>query len=177
MFGGHEARKDDQAPRVDHVVVISPAEFDPAILHHTQTSALCAILRIELLEPDDAVGEALHLQVVIGRGHVVEQHDRALPLREVLLQCKNLSPVSERVSRQQTQLRKRVDHHAGRLEVLNVCENELNRRRQLDLRRVEHRVLLIRLEALFGRHELPNRDAVEIPSMRERDGPEFLLRL
>ena len=37
-----------------------------------------AVLRIELLQQDHAVGDALHLQVVIGRGHVVEQQHRAL---------------------------------------------------------------------------------------------------
>ena len=66
---------------LDHVVVIAAAELHAAILDDAQPAALRAVLGIELLEQHDAVRDALHLQVVIGRGQVVEQHHRALPRR------------------------------------------------------------------------------------------------
>ena len=74
MFGRDEPRKHLDAACLDHVVVIAAAELHAAVLDDPQPAPLGAVLGIELLEQDDAVRDALHLQVVVGRRHVVEQH-------------------------------------------------------------------------------------------------------
>jgi hypothetical protein len=48
---------------------------------------------------------------------------------------------------------------------------------QLDLRRVEHRVLVVGAQARFGRRELANVDAFERPAVRLRDPLQLALRL
>ena len=74
MLGGDQAREDAQAAALDHVVVVAAAKLRAAILDHAQPAALRAVVRMHLLEADHAVRDALHLQVVVGRRHVVEQH-------------------------------------------------------------------------------------------------------
>ena len=50
-----------------------------------EPATLGSILGIQLLEQQDAVGDALHLQVAVDRSQVVEEHDGALPGRKELL--------------------------------------------------------------------------------------------
>ena len=58
------------------------------------------------------MGDALHLQVVVGRREVVEQHHRAVSRREELLEGEDLPAIAQRVAGQQAQLRERVEDDA-----------------------------------------------------------------
>ena len=68
----------------------SRREIDAAELHDSQPPPLGAVLGIELLQQHDPVGDALHLEVPVGGGQIVEQHDRAVPAGEKLLERQNL---------------------------------------------------------------------------------------
>src|SRR5215204_6304757 len=78
VFSCDEAGEHVKASGVDDVVVITPPELHATVFDDAQPAPLAAIFGIQLFEPDHAMSDALHLQVVIGRGHVVEQHDCAL---------------------------------------------------------------------------------------------------
>ena len=130
-----------------------------------------------MLEQQDAVRDALHLQIAIDRGQVVEQQHGALPGRKKLFQCENLSPIAERTSGKEPQFRERIEDDTGRFQSFNILENQLRDRRQLDFRRVKHRVLLVEVELLFRRREFPNLDAIEHPAVRFGARAEFLFRL
>ncbi len=95
VFGGNQPREHLDAALLDHVVVIAAAEFDAAVLDDAQPAPLGAVFGIQLLEQNDAVRDALHLQVVIGRGHVVEQHHRAIASGEELLQREDLPAIPQ----------------------------------------------------------------------------------
>ena len=61
-------------------VVIAAAESLAAILDHPQPPPLGAIFRRQLLEPDDAVRDAVNGLVVRVAGEIVE-HQTVAPLR------------------------------------------------------------------------------------------------
>ena len=158
------------------VVVIAAAELHAAVLDDAQPPALGAVLGIQLLEQDDAVRDALHLQVVVGRRHVVEQQHRALARREELLQRQNLAAIAQRVAGQQPQLRQRVEHHARRLAA--------DRRRRGSACVVAASSISDGWNIVFcssGSSAPPAGassrivDAVEPPAVRFGDGPELLL--
>jgi hypothetical protein len=121
MLGGHEARKHLEAPRSNGVVVQAAAVALAANLENLQAAALAAEFRELLLQPKDAVGDALDLQVVIG-GQVVENEHRAIATAEELLEREDLAAEAQRVAREEPQFRERVENHARGLEPLDVLE-------------------------------------------------------
>src|SRR3546814_18466858 len=58
-----------------------------------EAPALGAIVRIQLLERNHAMRNALHLQVMVGAGHVIEQQHSTVPAAEELLQGQDLATV------------------------------------------------------------------------------------
>ena len=112
-----------------------------------------------------------------GAGQVVEQQHGAVAAGEELLERQDLPAVAQRVARQQPQLRERIEHHARRLDPLHVRQDRLRRLAQLHLRRVEHRVLLVRPQAVLRRDQLADRDPVERPAVRVGHLAKLLLGL
>ena len=157
--------------------MVAASKLHPPVLDDSETATLRAVLGIQLLEQHDAVRDALHLQIAIDRGQVVEQQHGALPGRKELLQRENLPPIAERTSGQQPQLRERIKDHTGGFQPFHIVENQLRDRRQLDFRRVEHRVLLVEVELVFRRGELPNVDAIQRPAVGRGDCAKLLFRL
>ena len=84
----------------------------PRILHDAHPAARAAVVERQLLEQDDAVRQALQLQVAAARGEVVEQQHRAVAAGEELLERENLAAVAQRLARQQPHLRQRVEDDA-----------------------------------------------------------------
>ena len=103
MLGCDQAGKSEDATRADDIVVMTAAEAHAPVLDHAEPATLGPVIGMELLEPDHAVRDAVHLQVVLGGGQVVEQHDRAGAYREELLQRQDLSPVAQGGAGQQSQ--------------------------------------------------------------------------
>ena len=62
-----------KAASPDDEVVIPGAELPAAVLDDAKPTALAAEIRCRLLEVDDAVGDALDLEIVIGGREIVEQ--------------------------------------------------------------------------------------------------------
>src|SRR3546814_18502241 len=82
---------------------VTAAKAYPAILHHPEAPALGAIVRIQLFERNHAMRNALHLQVMVGAGHVIEQQHSTVPAAEELLQGQDLATVAQRLSGEQPQ--------------------------------------------------------------------------
>ena len=165
-----EPREDVQAALLDDEVVVAAAVLLAPELRDAQPPPLGAVLGRELLKAHDPVGDALELQVFrLGR-QVVEQEHRAFPADEVLLEGQDLPPVAERVLGEQPHLRERVDDDPPGLDALDLGEDGLGGDAQLDLGRLEHGVLVVRLKLRFRRDQLQNVDAGERPAVRPRHG-------
>ena len=65
MFGRDQAREHLDAALADDVVVVATAKLDTAVLHDPDPATLGPVLGVHLLEQDDPVRNALHLQVVL----------------------------------------------------------------------------------------------------------------
>ncbi len=165
MLARDEPRKDVDSPAPDGVVVKAAAEAHAAVLDDQEPPPLGAVLRVQLLQPHHAVRDALDLQVVGGAGQIVQQQHRAAPAGEELLEGEDLPAVAQRVAGQEAQLRERIERHARRLDPLDVRQDRLRRLAQLDFRRMEHRVLVVRPQALFRGHQLADCDAVQRPAV------------
>ena len=154
VFPRDEPREDVQPALLDDEVVVAAAVLLAPELRDAQPPPLGAVLGRELLQADDPVGDALELQVFrLGR-QVVEQEHRAFPADEVLLEGQDLSPVAERVLGEQAHLRERVDDDPPGLDALDLGEDGLGGDAQLDLGRLEHGVLVVRLQFRFRRDQL-----------------------
>jgi hypothetical protein len=166
VLGRHQARIDLQPAGGDDVVVVAAAELAPAVLQHPHAAAIGAVLGQQLLEDDHAVRDALHLQVAPGAGEVVQQQHGAAAAAEELLQRQQLAAVAQRIAREQPQLRQRIEHQARGLQPLHVLEDGPRGLGELDLGRMEHRVLLRGLQALLRRHQLADGDAAQVEAVR-----------
>jgi hypothetical protein len=118
-------------------------EPNTAELDHPEAPALGAVVGVQLLEEDDAVRDALHLEVVVLARHVVEEEDRAVPPAEELLESEDLSPVAQRVPREQPQLRERVEHDPRRPDPLDLLEDRPGRLAELHFGGMEEGVLVV----------------------------------
>jgi hypothetical protein len=119
------------------------------------------------------MGDALDLQVVLRGHHVVEQQHRALPAGEELLERQELPPVAQRAGGQEAQLRQRIEHHPRRLDQVDIGQDLERGLAELDLRGMEHRVLLVRLQRVVRRQHLAHLDAMQIPAVGARDALEL----
>jgi hypothetical protein len=114
VLAGDESWKHLEPAAPDHVVVIAAAKIDAPVLDHRQPPALGAVFRIQLLEPHDAMGNGLRMDVLGGAAHVVEQQHGAPAAAEELLHRQDLPAIAQRIPGQQTQFGKRVEDHARR---------------------------------------------------------------
>jgi hypothetical protein len=157
--------------------VIAATELDAAVFHDPEPPPLRPVFGIQLFEPHDAVRDALHLEIVVDRRHVVEQDHGAVASRKKLLERQNLPPIAERRAGEESQLRQRVEDYPGGLQPFHIRQNQLGRGRQFDLRRMEHRVLLVQVKGVLGRDELPDFDALQLPAVRLGHRPKLFLGL
>ena len=105
VFAGDQTRIDRDASTLNDVVVIAAAESHPAVLENDEPSPLRPVLRKELFEPHHAVRDALHLQVVVVAGQVVEEQHGAASAAKKLLERENLPAVPQRAACEQPKLR------------------------------------------------------------------------
>lgn len=88
--------------------------------------------------------DALHLEIVVGARHVVEDENRTVASVEELLQGQNLAAIPERVPGEQSQFRQRIEDDPRRIETFDIRQDLLGGFAQLNLGRMEHRVVVIR---------------------------------
>ena len=175
VLGRDQARIDLQPARLDGEVVIAAAEVDAAHLDHAKPAALGAVIKGHLLQGDDAVGDAVQLQVVhLGR-QIVEQHHGAAPAGEEVLQRQDLPAVAQRVLGQQPHLRERVEDDADRLDLVDAVEDQLRGFAQLHLGRMQERQLAVGIERGFRRDQLEDGYSVQRPAMPRGHDPQLPL--
>src|SRR6185312_15570741 len=167
-------REDPQAPALDGEVVLAGDEVDAPQLQHLEAAAGQAILRSNPVELDDAVGEALQLSIATLRGAVVEEEHGGIAGRELLLEGQDLPAVAERVSSEESHLRERIDDDPLRPALVHDGQDPLDGLVELDLGRMEERVLALRLEHLLGGGERVHVEAVDRPAVRDGDGGQLL---
>src|SRR6185369_8994718 len=91
-----------------------------------------------------------------------------------MLERKDLAAEAQRALCQQADLRKAVEHHAGRSDALDLLHHEPDGLAEFEVGRVEDRLLALGIQAEFGRNQLEDFDAVDIPAMRVRDVDKFI---
>ncbi len=125
VFGRDQSREHLEPTGMNHEVVIAATELDAPVFHHPQPPTLRPVFGIQHFQPQDAVRDALHLKIVVGRRHVVEQDHGAVPGREKLLERKNLPAIAERGAGQESQLRQGVEDDPGGLQLFHIRQNQL----------------------------------------------------
>nr|GFA06095.1 hypothetical protein [Tanacetum cinerariifolium] len=125
VLGGYQARKHLDAIGHDIEVVVTAAVLLATVFDHPQASALCAISRGLHLQANHAMGNAVDGLVQGFGGEVVQQDDRRVVAREIVLDREDLPAVAQRTLRQQADLRQAVDDHTCGLDLLDDLENLL----------------------------------------------------
>lgn len=109
---------------------------------------------------------------------VVQQHDRCPLPCEVVLEGEYLPPVAQRALRQQAYLRKAVQHHPCRADLLEHLEDLLGGLAEFQVVRMKQALLLLGAQQAFGRHQFEDSDVVaQHPSVRTRPFPQLLFGL
>src|SRR3954451_20609475 len=86
--------------------------------------------------------DALQLQVFRTGGAIVEQEHSAVSVGKEMLQGEDLTTVTKRIPSEQPDLREGVEDNSARLHALHLMENVLGCILELDLGRMEGRVLI-----------------------------------
>ena len=112
MLRGDQPRENAHAAgRDDEIVKAAPIAL-ATIFDDPQPPPVGAIFGRQLLQPDDAVRDAVH-GLVVGFGRqVIEHQDGRSASREIMLQRQDLAAVAQRSLRQQANFRKAVEHDA-----------------------------------------------------------------
>src|SRR5690348_8903908 len=178
VLGGDQTREQADAVRTDREVMVAAAKGLGPTFDDANPPPLAAIGPRQLIEMDDAVRDAVHGAVNGLGGQIIEQHDRRLVAREIMLQREDLAPVAQRALRQKADLGQAVDDDALWLQPLDRGEDALNRLAELEVGGVEEALMLIRVEETFRRYQLHDLDIrAEGPAMRGGAVAQFLLGL
>src|SRR5215472_10855409 len=102
MLGGHKPGKDLHSAGFYGKIVVAAAKRLTAVLHNTQSPALCTVVGSEFLHPHHAVCNAVNGLVIYARGQVVEQAHGCVALRKIVLQRQNLSTIAKGALREQS---------------------------------------------------------------------------
>lgn len=173
MLGRDQARIDLEPAPTDGGVVVAALELDATHLDHAQPTALGTEVDRVLLQQDDPVGKAVQGDVPALRGEVVqEQHGAALG-REEVLQRHDLTAIPNRALREDPHLGKTVEDDACRLDRLDPVHDRRRGLAQFDRGGLEHRQLVVRVEARLRGGEIEQPDAVERPSVAFGDQLQF----
>ena len=93
MLARDQARKDCETATLNDVVMIAASIVHAAILDNQQPPSLRSVFRVDLLQTHHPVRDALHLQVAIGTGQIVQQQHGAIAAGEELLQRQYLAAI------------------------------------------------------------------------------------
>ncbi len=111
----------------------------------------------------DAVGRLIESIV---RQIVQHEHGHAA-LSQQVLQRKQLATIAQRTLGKQTNFGKAIENHQVRIDALDLVQDQLGRFTKFQVRGIEDRLLLVRIEDALGRLHLEDRQFVaDRPSMR-----------
>ena len=154
----NQSRKDADAARGNDEVVVAAAIPLPSIFDHLQPAAIGAIFGRKLFEPDDAVRDAMHRAVVRFARKIVQHEHGGAAASEIMLQRKNLTPISQRRLRKEADLGKAIENHTCRADLLECLEDALGCLAKLKVGRIKKALLLLLVEKALRRHELEDVD-------------------
>src|SRR6202034_2050379 len=174
VFGGDEAREDAQAAATDDVVVKAFAKGGAAQFVNLDAAAPDAVVAADALHDDDAVSDALELEVVVAvGGAVVEQEDGDVAAGEVTLEGEDLAAVLEGIAGEHTELGEGVEDETMGLDFVDLLEDRGDGVGELDFRGMEDGVLGLGPEVVVGRDDLEDFEPIERPAVRQANLPEF----
>ena len=176
MFGRDEAWVDAQAAALDLEVVIATAVPDAAHLDDVQPPSLRAEPGQRLFERDDAVRDAVQLEIAARPALVVEEQHGAGARREEVLERQDLAAIADRALCEQAEFGQAVDYHALRAKLVDLGHHVTDRLAELDLARVQQRLFVILAKAV-GRDHLEQRQSIQRPAVRLRDRAQLDLGL
>jgi len=174
VFRCHQARKNPQSTALDDEIMKAPAIDRAPDLAHQQTAPLGAELGRFLLQRDDAVGQALDVGAGTVPGPVIEEQRGAVSPRKVLLEGENLPPIAQGCLREEAQLGKRIESDPRRIYSIDSLKEHLGCLVELDLGRMEKRVLRFERKLLVNGGQLHDLDSIERPAMGARDFLHFV---
>ena len=126
---------------------------------------------------DDPLDDRPDLRIDL-RGEILAEEERRNPaIDQDLFQGDHLAAVAERVAAEEADLRQAVEDDPRWAVAVQRLANLAGHRDQLDVGRVEDRVLPLPLDPLGFRVEVEDLDPVQVPPVHPRIVAEFLLRL
>src|SRR4051794_40362185 len=86
VLGGNQPWKDPHTAGLDNHVVIPAAKILSAVFYDAETPSLSAIIRSQLFQPNDPMGDAVDSLVVAVAGEVIQHQNGSAGARKVMLQ-------------------------------------------------------------------------------------------
>jgi hypothetical protein len=93
MFGRHKPGEYLDASRFNNEVVIAAPKLDAAHFLDAQATTFRAIIECKLLQDNDAVRDAVQLNVALLRRKIVQQKHRAATACEEVFESQHLAPI------------------------------------------------------------------------------------
>ena len=90
MFRRNKAWEDFDPASLNNEIVIAPAKINSAHFLHSKTPTFCTIIKRELLQSHDAMGNAVELNVAFSRGEIVKQQNSTSSPSKKLLQSEGV---------------------------------------------------------------------------------------
>ena len=169
VLGRDEARKYADTARREDEVMIAAAEILAAAFDDAQTPPLAAIDRRELVEMDDAVGDAVDGAIGALRRQVVEHDHGGIVPGKIVLEREDLAAVAQRALREQANFRQAVDHDPLRLQPFDRIEDAIDRLAKFEVGGIEQALMLVGIEHARRRRKLDDFDVLaDRPAMRSR---------
>ena len=149
--------------------MVAPAIFLAAIFEDADAAALGSIGGGQLLEPDDAVRDAVDRLVGRLAGQIVEEQNGRAAADEEVLDREDLTPIAQRALSEQADLGEAVQHDAPGVHALDDVENLLGHLAELEIGGIKKALLLILVKDAVGRDQLEYLDLVaQRPAVRGR---------
>jgi hypothetical protein len=123
------------------------------------------------------MGQAVDFVVLRFGSPIIQQQDRALTARKILLERQDFMAVPQDSSGEELYLGERIQDHPGRAHGFDFFQQRLRRLGQLDLGGLEDGLLRCNFVDLLGSAEFENFDSLEGPAVGVRQSEEFVPRV
>jgi hypothetical protein len=155
MLGSHQPRANLQTTRADLEVMETRAKRVPAEFLDTHPAAVGSKIHRQLLQADDAMHDAPARLLRVRA--IVAKQGRAPAPRQFVPQGQCLAAEPPRIGGQEPNFREGIDHEPRRIDLVNRGVESLDRPGQLNLGRVEDRLMSLPVQQ-FTRIVMPSRD-------------------
>jgi len=126
MLSCDKSGEDLDASRFNNEIVIATPKFDAAHFFDAQATALCTMFKRKLLQDDDAVRNAVQLNIALLRRKIVQQKNGAAATAEEVFQSQYLASIAKRVLRQETHFGQAVEYDSRRLNLIEAIKISLD---------------------------------------------------